>query len=814
MDEAVLALTEYKTPDPLVEFYTPRAPGVRESSLRERVVLARPDVTRMKLQEKKSAERGGRYPSGAMPPPMASPTATSATVSRGRVIAISEVAIMGKEPEIAVRTNFTPLAAFVPRVAIDAAGRASVPVKLPDNLTRYRVMAIAAAGENRFGSGESTVTARLPLMVRPSLPRFLNFGDKFEMPIVLQNQTDRAMDVDVAVRAKNATTDTGGRRVTVPANDRVEVRIAAAAARPGTAHFQIGAVSGKWSDASQIDLPVWTPATTEAFATYGTIDEGAVAQPVRMPTAIIPTVGGIEITTSSTALQALTDAVIYLVRYPYECNEQISSRMLGLAALKDVLTAFDAKGLPKPEVMLESVKRDVEKLRSRQNYTGGWDYWQSERTSPYVTIHVTHALQRVKEKGFEVNAEVLANALTYLRAIETHIPSYYGPEARRAVVAYALYVRKRMGDLDRARARRLVEEGGGAEKVGLETLGWILPVLSGDAASATEVSAIRKHLANRVSETAGAAHFVSSYGEDDDHLLLRSDRRADGVLLEALIGDQPTSDLIPKLVTGLLAHRKAGHWENTQENAFVLLGLDRYFAAYEKATPDFVARAWLGPQFAGEHTFKGRTTERSRIDIPMRYLADAKPGASVVVGKDGPGRLYYRIGMQYAPADLRPPPMDQGFTVSRVYDGVDAPSDVQRDPDGTWRVKAGAKVRVRITMVAPSRRYQVALVDQLPAGLEPMNAALAVTGSVPEDPKAAKSLGYGWWWSRSWYEHQNMRDERVEAFTSLLWEGVYDYTYVARATTPGTFVVPPPKAEEMYSPETFGRGAGDRLIVE
>ena len=57
-------------------------------------------------------------------------------------------------------------------------------------------------------------------------------------------------------------------------------------------------------------------------------------------------------------------------------------------------------------------------------------------------------------------------------------------------------------------------------------------------------------------------------------------------------------------------------------------------------------------------------------------------------------------------------------------------------------------------------------------------------------------------------------DERVEAFASLVWDGVYDYTYVARATTPGTFVVPPPKAEEMYAPETFGRGSGDRLVVE
>ena len=113
-------------------------------------------------------------------------------------------------------------------------------------------------------------------------------------------------------------------------------------------------------------------------------------------------------------------------------------------------------------------------------------------------------------------------------------------------------------------------------------------------------------------------------------------------------------------------------------------------------------------------------------------------------------------------------------------------------------------------MVAPSRRYHVALVDPIPAGLEAMNPELAVTGSIPQDPKEVTNR----WWRRVWYEHQNLRDERAEAFASLLWDGVYTYSYVARATTPGAFVVPPTKAEEMYHPETFGRSATDRVIVE
>ena len=184
------------------------------------------------------------------------------------------------------------------------------------------------------------------------------------------------------------------------------------------------------------------------------------------------------------------------------------------------------------------------------------------------------------------------------------------------------------------------------------------------------------------------------------------------------------------------------------------------------------------------------------------------------IAKDGAGRLYYRIGMKYAPTDLKMEPADYGFVVERNYEGVDDPKDVTRAADGTWHVKAGARVRIKLKMVNENRRYHVALVDPMPAGFEAMNPALAVTGPVPQDPNEQKSRGAYWWWYSTWYDHQNMRDERVEAFSPLLWEGVHDYTYVARATTPGNFVVPPPKAEEMYMPETFGRGGSDRVIIE
>jgi uncharacterized protein YfaS (alpha-2-macroglobulin family) len=533
---------------------------------------------------------------------------------------------------------------------------------------------------------------------------------------------------------------------------------------------------------------------------------------VRAPADVFPQFGGLEIQTSSTQLQALTDAVLYLVAYPYECSEQLSSRVLAVAALKDVLAAFKAKEMPSPEEMKQAVARDIKRLQGMQNPDGGFPFWRrGEESWPYVSIHVAHALTRAKEKGFDVPGEMLDRSKSYLKNIESHYPSWYDRQTRSTLSSYALYVRRRMNERDAAKARKLIAAEG-LDKLSLEAVGWLLPVLSGDAASATEVAAIRRLLNNRAEETAGTAHFTTSYG-DSDYLLLHSDRRADGVILEALIGDQPQSDLIPKIVRGLLAHRKQGRWENTQENAFVLLALDRYFNTYEKVTPDFVSRAWLGETYAGEQQFRGRSTDQRQVNVPMRYLAE-KPGEQkLTLSKEGAGRLYYRIGMQYAPRSLKLAAADYGFTVARAYEAVDDPKDVRRDNEGTWHIRAGAKVRVRLSMVAPARRYHVALVDPLPAGLEPLNPALVVSEQVPQAARDNRERG-GWWWWRQWFEHQNMRDERVEAFTSLLWEGVYDYSYVARATTPGAYVVPPPKAEEMYHPETFGRGATDRVVVE
>ncbi len=853
VDEAVLALSRYSVSDPAAVFYMARSTGTLDYRLRKDVLLSNPEDLKAPppsddmINSMDAAVGRGVSAREMAALPSASPPALAAMKAR------SEEFRIDTEPEqaITLRQNFDALAVFAPSVRTDSNGRATVDVKLPDNLTRYRITAVSVDQGKRFGKSESNITAKKPLMVRPSAPRFMNFGDKIELPVVVQNQTDQDMAVDVAVRGTNVAlsgsgstaieqkVDSAGKRVLVKANSREEVRFPAATVKAGTARFQIAVSSGKHNDAAEISLPVWTPATTEAFATYGTTDKnGAVFQPVQTPGDVWPQFGGLEVTTSSTQLQELTDAYIYLAKYPYACSEQIASRMISTAALRDVLMAFKAKEMPTAAEIEAQFARDIQILQSRQRNDGSFGLWKRDRERyeyPFLTVHVAHALALAKQKGYKVPDEMLDKTKPYLKNVENYFKDQWyvsSPQVRWTISAYALYIRDLMGDRDAGKAKKLLAEAT-VEKLNFEALGWVLSVIANDKNSAVEVEQIVRFLMNRTTETAAHANFVTNYG-DGGWLIMHSNRRADGVLLEAFIKVRSAGpaegatraavdDLIPKLVRGLLAHRKKGHWGSTQENVFILLALDRYFGAYESVTPNFVARIWLGNTYAGEQAFKGRSVDSNVLNIPMSYLVEQGGTSNLILDRQGAGRIYYRIGMQYAPKNLKLDPADYGFTVLRKYEAVDNADDVKQNADGSWTIKSGSRVRVRLTMVAQARRYHVALVDNLPAGLEILNPALATTEAIPADAGGntsvievgARSIGRNYyWWRQYWFEHQNFRDERAEAFASLLWEGVYNYTYVARATTPGQFVVPPAKAEEMYHPETFGRTGTDFVRVE
>ncbi|HJS52550.1 MAG TPA: alpha-2-macroglobulin family protein, partial [Pyrinomonadaceae bacterium] len=287
VDEAVLALSRYNIADPMAVFYTARSTGTTDHHLRKDVLLGNPDDVKRPPPPPSTADGAGiGLASESVRTRNISALPTMARAGAKQEFAVDAAKALDRDEQhqaetpINLRENFNALAVFSPSVRTDSNGRATVDVKLPDNLTRYRVTAVSVDTGKRFGKSESNITAKQPLMVRPSAPRFMNFGDKVDLPVVVQNQTDKDMAVDVAIRATNAelkgdvsvngpskgngaaspgNISTLGKRVLVKANSREEVRFPVSAMTAGTARFQIAVNSGSHSDAAEISLPVWTP---------------------------------------------------------------------------------------------------------------------------------------------------------------------------------------------------------------------------------------------------------------------------------------------------------------------------------------------------------------------------------------------------------------------------------------------------------------------------------------------------------------------------------------------------------------------------
>ena len=216
-------------------------------------------------------------------------------------------------------------------------------------------------------------------------------------------------------------------------------------------------------------------------------------------------------------------------------------------------------------------------------------------------------------KGYDVPDAMLAAALRVpAPTSRAHIPGDCSHEVRVARSAPTRSTCARCaGDRDVAKATGIYEAR--VDKLQLEAMAWLWPSIDDAVDPAPRSSAAFE---NAATETAGAATFATSYGEDD-YLLANSDRRTDGVMLEALIGETARQRSHPQgRQRACSGTQSRGRWNNAQENAFVLLALDRYFHTYEKVTPDFVARVWLGDDYAGEHAFKGRTTDRDNTLRP------------------------------------------------------------------------------------------------------------------------------------------------------------------------------------------------------
>jgi uncharacterized protein YfaS (alpha-2-macroglobulin family) len=708
-----------------------------------------------------------------------------------------------------LRRDFSPLAYFSDRIETDGRGMASVNFKVPDSLTRYRILAFASSGADKFGTAESSTKTDLPLAIKPSPPRFLNLQDQCELPVVIYNRSTNPLQLKVTLQSDSAHVKSNTQTVTLPAGGSNELRFLVKALKEGPTLFRCMATSGSLSDSTQFSLPTVKTAILKTSSTYGTIDSGDAEQTFTIPPHSLPGSGGLTVRLSSSASNQLDDCLQYLQNYQFDCSEQISSRLLAILAAQKVGLGksknFDSAKLEK------QISADIGALCRRQNDNGSVALWPgADERSPFASVQVNKALLRASAGHKSIDQHNLDAAIQYLTNIDKHIPDNWDIASGNVLKAMALNTLHIAGKKMGAQAAALMSHDG--KEISLETAALLMPVMASDG-HAEKAQLLREMIAAKTAVTASTASLNYVLSEDLQYHLFASAIRADALVTEALIDDAAPApgqdELIRKFVKGLLARQQNGVWQGTQENSMVFQALCKYFNKYENAPPDFTATTFLDGRPLAENKFDS-TKASTEIKVPMSELSSPQsPNVpkthAVQIKKNGPGRLYYEVAVASESALPERNAINQGFSISRNFEAINTPSDVSRDSQGTWHIKAGATIKVRLRFSAPGRRFHVAMVDPLVAGTDVINTRLKGAKQTAIEHDEPRSIAF---------EHENKRDQRIEGFKSNLDPGDYEYTYLIQTTTPGIFSAQGARIEEMYAPETFGLSEPADVIIE
>lgn len=791
VDHGVLSLTGYRTPEVLGSVYMQKALQVLNEDSRQRIISRRALVP-------KGADEGGGGGEDA-------------------------------GPGTPVRKDFRVLAFWLGSAVTDASGVAAADVTLPESLTTYRIMAVASDKASRFGGGQREIRVSKPVLLRPTFPRFLTVGDRATFGAVVNSQLAEKGTAIVTMRSL----DPGVLQVSGPARQTADVaakgsaeaRFALKAVSPGRARIQMGVRLHGESDAFEDVIPVQVVISPEVVAAYGQ-SRGEAKETVELPRRVLPAFGGLHVELSSTALVGLGEGARYLYTYPYGCAEQRASAALSLVLAADLGDAFHLPGIA-PAELKKTAAGTLGELPAFQCGDGGFAFWkgQCDFTSPYLTSYVLHVMGRARKLGHPVDAAAMDRGFGYLeRALGSGAP---GQESRwPSYLSWQAFTAKVLAEAGRNADSAITYVHGHADRVPVFALTYLLDavVASGDKGSPRRQD-VERRIGNAVLPEGGTAH-VEELTDPELLWLWSSNTRSTALALGALTRAGAPMDALAPMTRWLMQARQDGRWGNTQENATAMEALVDYYRTWEKEVLDFTAVVKLGAAPLATESFQGRTTDTRAKEVAMPDLL--KRGAAgerldLAFNREGTGTLYYAARMTYASAEPVAGAMDQGFTVERTYTPMGG-------GEASTVFKAGDLVKVTLRLTLPKERRYVAVDDPLPAGFEAVESWFNTTAAdlagrsqeeshgeqVEEEDEAEEGADESEWlerWLRGGFDHVERHDDRVHLFATRLAEGAHTFSYVARATTAGTFHAGPARAEEMYEPEVFGRTASTMVEI-
>jgi len=710
---------------------------------------------------------------------------------RTKAPSLRQGATMGGTHDHIGRAVFRPTAWFSPSLVTGPDGVATVKAKLPDNLTTWKVFAVAMTVSEGFGAAESSFRTNKPLMVRPQLPRFLRAGDHVDATVIVDSLSKEPLDVKVTMRAEGAVASSAKTvaSLVVPPDGHVPLRFAldARTAGHGKVTFHIEAPRVKLVDDVTIDEEVAAPSSTETVVISGETKARA-DEPLGDLSRARDDVGGLDFRLSTSPMVGLAESLSQLVEYPYGCTEQLTSRLVPLVRLRGLSRDL---GVVLPKDLDGAVRSAVGSLLSHQRSDGGFGFWPASRTSePWLTLLSLGALQAARDGGFAVPMAATERATAYLE----HVDGLDGPSRAMLEELFANAGKPREKEL---------------RALAADALGGRLPLFARAIVARSLVRvdrALGKQVLDGVASQAhvsGATAIVNDESTVSSRRHISSDARTTAMVLRAFVALDPKSPLVTKLVRGLLSLRRDGRWLTTQASAWALLALDeaRPLYATQLGTATATARLSLDGAELAKASFEGGGGVRGAAlagTIPMARFT-AAPGGTLSFTTEG-GPLFYEGALRYARREPPTRPLENGIFVTRSMRLLRR----EAEPLAATTFRVGDYVQVDVMLATPVARDLVVLDDPFPAGFEAVNQSFANRNRQPFHTDAADYH----------VTHRELRDDRVVTFFDQLPAGQLRTTYVLRVVSGGTYVVPPTKAECMYAPDVFGRTAASVTVAK
>ena len=531
------------------------------------------------------------------------------------------------ELEMSKRTNPMPAKRFKivsywsGSTKTGGSGEAEFEFDIPQFSGEVRLMAVAYKDES-FGSGESAMTVADPLVLSTALPRFLSPGDTVTVPVTITNTTKGSTSATATLHVSSPLSVLGDKQQSVSLNSNSEGQaifqvVASPAVSTGKVKVEVQGLGEKFTDETEISV---RPASPLQVVTGSGSFTGGNVQRINIPlNDFLPNSTDYQLVVSRSPALELGKQLRYLVSYPYGCTEQTVSTAFPQLYIGDLADQLRTNVVGKSAANW-NVQEAIRKIKLRQLYNGAVTLWDGEGTEDWwATIYAAHFLLEAQKAGFEVDKNVLNGILSYmnnrLKNKET-ILYYYNRDQKKKIapkeVAYSLYVLALAGKPN-VSAMNYYKANGMLLSLDCKYLLSVAYAVAGDKAKFKEL--LPSSFAGEVSvaQTGGSYY---------------SDIRDESIALNALLDADPSNTQIPVMAKHVADKLKQRYWYSTQECSFSFLALGKMARAASKAT------------LSAEVKVNGKTVGTVSVS-PLKLTAKQLGGTNIEITSKGEGRLYY-----------------------------------------------------------------------------------------------------------------------------------------------------------------------------